>query len=294
MFDIAINTDYLMGTLSPEPHLRAIAEAGFTDLHWCHQWNTDFLYSRHEIAQYKAWLKELGLRLQDVHGSSGVEKNWFATEEYSRKAGVELVRNRLEMMAEMEATGGLIMHAPGLTGKETPEYRAVIMRRHEALRRSLDELMPDLEKYDRCIAIENRDNDTFELICAIMRDYPAERVGITYDSGHGHIDRDQGLDLMEQVKDRIQVLHLNDNDTSGDLHQPPFYGTLDWDRVVDLLRRSSYVATGRPLSFEVAMRATPFFDPERKADQTPEAIRNYLHDAHERMTRITAAYLKQD
>ena len=85
MTQLAINTDFLRGTLSPEPYLRAIAEAGFTHLHWCHQWCTDFLYSRHEIAQYKAWLKELGLQLLDIHGSAGGEKCWFATEEYRRR-----------------------------------------------------------------------------------------------------------------------------------------------------------------------------------------------------------------
>ena len=36
--DIAVNTDFLGGTGSPKERLKAIAEAGFTHLHWCHQW----------------------------------------------------------------------------------------------------------------------------------------------------------------------------------------------------------------------------------------------------------------
>ena len=290
MTQLAINTDFLRGTLSPEPYLRAIAEAGFTHLHWCHQWCTDFLYSRHEIAQYKAWLKECNLQLLDIHGSAGGEKCWFATEEYRRRAGVELVVNRLEMMAELGGTGSLIMHAPRINQSYTPEQRAEKMREHEAVYRSLDELIPLLEKYDLRIALENLD-DTFILLKQAMRDYTTDRIGITYDSGHGNFFGANGLDHLEELKDRLQALHLNDNDGSGDQHQPPFYGTVDWDRMVKILRTSSYPATGRPLSFEVAMRNTPFFDTARDADQQPEAIRAFLRDAHERMEKIAAAYL---
>lgn len=89
--EIAVNTDFLCSTGSPEPHLRAIAEAGFTHLHWCHQWNTDFLYSRSEWAQYARWFHEFDLKLLDIHGSQGVEKCWHSPVEYERQAGVELV-----------------------------------------------------------------------------------------------------------------------------------------------------------------------------------------------------------
>ena len=43
--ELAINTCFLAASGSPEAHLRAIAEAGFTHVHWCHHWRTDFLYS---------------------------------------------------------------------------------------------------------------------------------------------------------------------------------------------------------------------------------------------------------
>ena len=51
--DIALNTDFLTSRLSPEKYLRLTSEAGFTHLHWCHQWNTDYLYSASEIDLYK-------------------------------------------------------------------------------------------------------------------------------------------------------------------------------------------------------------------------------------------------
>ncbi len=154
------------------------------------------------------------------------------------------------------------------------------------MKRSLDELVPALEKYDARIAVENLRNDSFEVIAEIMAAYPAERIGITLDTGHANIGECRGLDRMEKLKDRLQALHLNDNDTSGDQHQPPFYGTVDWKRVAKLVATSSY--TGRPASFELAMRNTPFFVADAPPAEQPEKnIRAFLADAYDRCRKVS-------
>ena len=281
--DIAINTDFLGGTRSPEARLKAIAEAGFTHLHWCHQWNTDFFYSTSELKQYAKWFQDFGLQLLDIHGSAGQEKCWYSTVEYEREAGVELVINRIIMMHELGGTGSLMMHIPAFADREGFD-RGAVMPRFEALKRSLDELIPVLEKYSVRIAVENGFSDTFETIGMLMKDYPEKYLGITYDSGHGNIAEGKGMDRLEPYKDRLQALHLNDNDSSGDQHQPPFYGTVAWERLVKLLAESSY--KGRPLSFELAMRNTPFYEKELELNQKPENIRAFLADAHDRCERV--------
>ena len=284
--NIALNTDIVTSQGSPEPYLRAISEAGFTHLHWCHQWCTDFFYGKHELKQIAAWLKEYNLKLLDIHGSNGVEKNWFSVVEYERKEGVELVLNRVQMLSELEGTGALMMHAPFFSSQTTPEVAAEIRKGHEALRRSLDELMPHLEKYGVRIAIENLAHDTFELLGGIMNDYPEKYLGITYDSGHGNIGEAQGLPRMEAWKHRLQALHLNDNDTSGDLHQPPFYGTVDWLRMVEIIKASSY-QEGRPLSFELAIGHTPFAAKREGDKLVKEAdLKGFLADAYQRCRKL--------
>lgn len=288
--NIALNTDFLTSRGSAEPYLKLISEAGFTHLHWCHQWNTDFLYSAYEIAEIAKWFKDYDLKLLDIHGSSGMEKIWFDTEEYRRKSGVELVLNRARMFAELEGQGGLIMHIPAYRCTMTPEERKLIPPKVEALKRSLDELLPELEKLNVAIAVENGFSDTFEVIYDIMDSYDAKYLGITYDSGHGNINEAAGLDLLEKVKDRIYVLHLNDNDTSGDQHQPPMYGTVDWDRMTRLLAESFYAKTDRPLSFELVMRNTPFYDPAFEIEQPIEKIKDFLADTYKRCAKITEKY----
>ena len=283
---IALNTDFITGLGDPAPRLRLIAEAGFTHLHWCHQWNTDFLYTKPEIDAIAAVLKECELTLMDIHGSAGSEKCWFSTEEYQRKAGVELVRNRLEMLQELNGTGVLMMHVPCHLVLY-PERDALVDRQFGQLKRSLDELMPVLDRYDALIAVENMSSDTFETIDVLMRDYPANRLGITYDSGHGNFTCRPALPHLEQWKDRIEALHLHDNNGREDQHQPPYYGTVDWDAVTSLLASSKYP---RPLSFELGMRNTPFYDAERRVEQTPENFLKFITDAYERCVKVANLY----
>ncbi len=285
--DIAINTDFLEGTRSPEARLKAISEAGFTHLHWCHQWNSDFFYSTSELKQYAKWFQDFGLQLLDIHGSAGQEKCWYSTVEYERQAGVELVINRIIMLHELGGTGSLMMHIPAFADREGFD-RGAVLPRFEAVKRSLDELIPVLEKYSVRIAVENGFSDTFETIGMLMKDYPGKYVGITYDSGHGNIAEGKGMDRLEPYKDRLQALHLNDNDSSGDQHQPPFFGTVDWERMVKLLAESSY--KGRPLSFELAMRNTPFYEKELELNQKTENIRAFLADAHDRCERVVRMF----
>jgi hypothetical protein len=98
---VFITSDYFQSYGDPRPYLERIAAAGFTHIHWCHQWNTDFLYSTSEIDQIESWFADYGLHLLNLHASQGKEKYWCSLQEYQRKAGVELVQNRIHMAARM-------------------------------------------------------------------------------------------------------------------------------------------------------------------------------------------------
>lgn len=288
---IALNTDYLEGTGKPEKYLQMMAEAGFTHVHWCHHWNTDFMYGLSEINQYKKVFKCLGLTLLDIHGSSGQEKCWYSTDEYQRKAGVELTINRMQMLAEMEGEGVLMMHPPYYNEFYDEATKKLIPARIEAMMRTLDDLIPAMEDYNVKIALENLPADTFEVLPSYLKEFPAEWIGVTFDSGHANMAEQKGLKLIWNVKDRIEALHLHDNDGGpGDLHQPPFYGIIDWNNLAKLIKESYYGKTGRPLSFELSMRNTPFFNPELKAAQPEEKIREFLADAYDRCKKVVEIY----
>ena len=254
--NIAVNSDYAGGTGNPEPRLKNMARAGFTHVHWCHQWNTDFLYGDAEIRQIRQWFEAYGLKLLDIHGSVGPEKNWFSQVEYQRQAGVELVANRMRMLRALDGTGAVMMHIPLL---RVCHYKVEIedVRKSVAqLRKSLDDLMPLSRELHVPIAVENMPGATFEIIDELFNDYPADFLGLCYDSGHGHLMDDKGLDYLDKFKDRLMALHIHDNNGLGDQHQPPFCGTLDWERFAKILKASPYP---REISYELnGIRNTPF------------------------------------
>jgi len=227
---LSMTSDYACSTGSPEPYLRRIAEAGFTHVHWCHHWNTDFLHSQHEIEQVGRWLRDFGLGLTDLHGSAGQEKAWIAREEYVRRAGVELVENRIRMAAQLGADV-MIMHVP-LLGDPAAEPTL-----WDRARRTLDELEPCARQCGVRIAIENGSHDDIERLLAV---YPPDYLGLCYDSGHGNMDG-AGLSRLEAgLKDRLISVHLHDNDGRSDQHNIPMRGTVDWPRLAHLVAESPY------------------------------------------------------
>jgi sugar phosphate isomerase/epimerase len=179
-------------------------------------------------------MKEFGLQLTDLHGSAGKEKGWCSEREYERLAGLELVKNRVSMTARL---GGdvVIMHLPAL-----PEDKAAHAGYWTRVRRTLDEVRPWARMHGVRIALENLSRATsFDEIETVFERHGEEYVGLCYDSGHGNISGD-GLDRLDQIKDRLISLHLHDNDASGDQHKPLFSGTVDWERLARIIAQSGY------------------------------------------------------
>jgi len=229
---LSLTSDNSKGTGNPEPYLRRITDVGFTYVHWCHQWNTDFVYTPSEIRQIGRWLKTYGLQLLDLHGSVGPEKSWHSPLEHERRAGVELVRNRIAMAARL-GSDVVIMHAlrwqPDIEGNQ---------ERWPQLLRSLDALEPFARRHGVRLAIENMPRDDFAGIRRLFAAYGPDYLGLCYDSGHGNDG--EGLSHLETVKDRLISIHLHDNDGSSDQHQLPLDGTVDWPRLAGILSTSSY------------------------------------------------------
>ncbi len=241
---LSMTSDYVSSHGSAEPYLRAIAAAGFSHVHWCHEWDTDKSYDDREIEQIGRWLRECGLKLNDLHASSGKRKCWGSLLEYERREGAELVKNRIEMTARLGADV-IIMHLPS---QLAPAERANPL--WAGLFQSLDELQPLAKRRGVRIALENGD---FDAVGGLLGQFGPEYLGLCYDSGHGNVSGD-GLDRLETLKDRLISIHLHDNDGKSDLHRLPFTGTVDWARLARILAGSSY---RKGVSLESTMRHSP-------------------------------------
>ena len=265
---LSMTSDFDSGTGSPEDDLRAIAEAGFTHVHWCHHWCTDFVYSGCEVEQIGRWFGEYGLELTDLHASAGQEKNWTSPREYERQAGVELVRNRM-WMAHALGADVIVLHLPPLSdnGSGQDVWDRVF--------RSLDDLVSAARRHGVCIAFENspENGGNFDAIERILAAYGPDFAGLCYDAGHGNMIRD-GLDRLDRVKHRLISVHLHDNDGVSDQHKLPFTGTVDWIRLAALIAGSSY---GKWVNLETSMRNMDIAEP-----------REFLRQACEAGTRLDA------
>lgn len=272
----------------PEKYLRMMAEAGFSHVMWCFHWRDDFLYSTHEIAAYKKMMTSCGLTMLDIHGTAGDEKCWFSMDEYCRKAGVELVENRMVMLAEMESQGVLTLHVPCYCAEwVAPEDQVRMRPMGDALKRSIAELLPSMEKYNVKIALENSGGDSFQLLSECMREFPAEYVGITFDAGHANLFGATGFERIKPWKDRIYAIHLHDNDGNGDWHQPPFFGNVKWEEFFRFLKNSSY---RNVLNFEFTMKNTPLYIPELREKQPEDKVKIFLADAYARCRKAVELY----
>jgi len=229
----AMTSDYVTSQGNPEPYLRHIAEAGFRHLHWCHQWNTDFLYDQWQLRQIEQWLADFGLSLNDLHGSAGREKGWGSPVEYQRLAGLELVRNRIDMTRRLDSDV-VVMHLP--PGHDDSDRQDQYW---SSFRRSLDELQPYTIERGVRIALENSHDDNFPAIDKALSFYSPEFLGLCYDSGHGNV-AGNGLDRLEKTKDRLIAVHLHDNNGAEDKHWLPFAGSIDWPRLARLMASGGY------------------------------------------------------
>ncbi|MBE6356862.1 MAG: sugar phosphate isomerase/epimerase [Lentisphaerae bacterium] len=284
MMQLSICTNVSGSSGDPENILRLISESGFTHLLWSHHWNSDFAYGKYELTAIKEMLRKYRLQLQDVHGCANAEKSFFSPIEYQRKAGIELIENRIEMMKYLDASGVLVMHQPRIKTDSTPDEIAYKRRQFASLLRSMDELIPILEKSKIRIALENMPGDTWEFQRHLLDNYPEELFGFCFDSGHANINLRNQLDDCYEYSKRITALHLHDNNGITDQHTSPFTGNLDWQKTAEIVRNSGYTGV---LNFELHIKDSKFAVPTCPAGSQPEsALRSFLADAYTRCMKF--------
>jgi sugar phosphate isomerase/epimerase len=130
------------------------------------------------------------------------------------------------------------MHVP--TEPAEPLPRRLYWDRQK---RTMDSLAPWARKHEVRMALENTLPGNFDTLERFFALCGPDVMGLCYDSGHGNARVDwpgNGLERLERVRSRLIDLHLHDNDGSGDLHWPPFSGTVDWKGLARIVPTTSY------------------------------------------------------
>lgn len=237
--------------------LDAIRRAGFTHINWNPDAGSSYIYSRGEMEHIADLIRgaELGVKtLHAAHGHHRVmeissphldrRKDFTSPLEWRRRAGIELVENRL-IMARILGCDNVVLHVPLIgTPEGTPDegFTANLFRAFDALR-------PAAEREGVSIAVENL-SDSPRAACALLEGlferYPKEYMGWCYDSGHAHLTGFT-FPLLHAFRERMTATHLHDCFGARDDHLLPGDGNLDWDEAVRLIAESSYEM---PLNFE--------------------------------------------
>jgi len=230
---LAMTSNYLAQVGNARRYLRRIAEAGFSHVHWAHEWSTDYLYSPADLDRIAGWLDEFGLALGHVHASEGDRSDWMSADEARRRAGIELLANRIAM-AERLGGNVVIVHLRRVGPTETAERDTY----WSAVWTSLDELRAPARTHGVRLALENGP-ENFDDVEQVLPRYDEAYLGLCYDTGHGNIAPD-GLDRLEALGARLLSVHVQDNNGRDDVHWLPFAGTVDWERFARILAASGY------------------------------------------------------
>lgn len=138
-------------------------------------------------------------------------------------------------------------------------------------------LIPALKKYNVTACLENmftsRNGKVYEAVCADMNEAAAyidelngiageKRFAFCFDTGHALLVGKDVYGALLQIGDRVETLHIHDNNGIEDQHIAPYTGKLDWDRFIMGLRAIGY---NKALSFET-FSVTRHFDRELLPD----------------------------
>ncbi|MGQ9610788.1 MAG: sugar phosphate isomerase/epimerase family protein [bacterium] len=163
----------------------------------------------------------------------------------NRKSDIETVVKWIEY-SHVLGILNLIIHPGGKHGSRSEEADQIFDLNVDAF----SYLADFAEKFNVYLCIENmqeRENkdtkrfgaficDINELIDTIGSDH----IGICFDTSHANVTRLNMYQAIQECGNRLLATHISDNDGSGDQHNIPFNGNINWTDVISALKNINY------------------------------------------------------
>ena len=237
----------------------------------------DAFFTRYDphVREYRELADKLGLIYQSVHAPNHMtEKFWD-----SREAAVPAVAEWIQCVKDCSEAGVPIMVAHAYRGIGI--QCEVTQERIDNFRYVVDAAV----KYGVNIAFENTEGQEYlTVILDTFADCP--NVGFCWDTGH-EFCYNRGQDMTANRGHRMICTHLNDNlgcrtgdetiSAKDDLHLLPFDGFVNWQSVVDRMKKWNYQNI---LTFE--LKKTAYYQ-----DLSFDC---YLQEAYNRIQRVISLY----
>ncbi|MCD6505160.1 sugar phosphate isomerase/epimerase [Candidatus Poribacteria bacterium] len=181
--------------------------------------------------------KEAGIRIFSVHAPFGEQENLSALDSNTRKNAIDVHRRLLEKIALVGAKVMIVHPGRHASGDDIP-------RMEEILPSSLEEVLKTAERTGVKLALENmlpeHPGYSSETVREIVEGINSPFLGVCFDTGHAHVNREGEIAAFDNLKDLIIAFHLQDNDSTRDMHLQPPYGTVNWDKLVPMIKELNF------------------------------------------------------
>jgi sugar phosphate isomerase/epimerase len=192
------------------------------------------------------------LQLQIVSVSAGVpfvrtpnDLNLHSVRPAVRKQSVEYVRRCIDLASDIEST---LVYVCSVTKDHHSNSRGRLVK-------SLLECAEYADRVGVGIALEHfpgGEVSTFEQALDIVSSVGVRNLGLLLDTGHLLLTRESIVGSLERSKERLMLIHVNNNDGINDLHLPPHSGKLTTDDFIAVLRTISTIDYDGYVSIELA------------------------------------------
>ena len=198
-----------------------------------------------------------GLKFVDAHApfSAALDMN------NNDNAELRVIHHTLHLhIAALMGVKTITIH----TGNDTNTPGVPVAKQLDNISFVLDKLLPEAEKLDVAIAIENiwAPVNTPENLWIVKNRFPTPYLGFCFDAGHANImsklngpdkevscarnywrDSNAGEpawddNIMEKMLPEIISCHLHDNMGGTDQHVLPGKGVIDWHKIVETLKKA--------------------------------------------------------
>ena len=273
MFDVPV-TFVISGDFSKAPSRRRtmqeFAAAGAKHLVLSTEFISEIMGNHKFAAELNAEMADAGLTFVDAHSPFGGVLDLNCPDLAFRSQ--MLTRHKLAMQISAEMGVKTITIHPG-SDRFFPE---IPLDKHlDLMRASIEKLLVEAEKCGIIICIENSMSRAAcpKRVIQLKSEFASPYLGLCYDSGHAHqLDAARNFpdsaihkfwkivgeaepewddQALERMLPEIVNCHLHDNDGSADAHLLPGKGTMDWKKVISLLKRAPKL---QAIQCEVLMR----------------------------------------
>lgn len=195
------------------------------------------------LADYAATRDRLGVDIPQAH--STITADVASLDANRRAADLALIHRDIDTCAAL-GIKNIVIHPGGWY--DHAQSRADIDEMDRLRLKAFAELAAHCERVSTRLAIENmsdngagfwggrRFGSIVEEILGLIDQIGSPALGVCLDTSHANIQQLNQPAAVRTCGDKLIALHISDNDTSGDQHKSPGYGTVDFPGIINALR----------------------------------------------------------